>query len=178
MSAFRNPYLYIFGVPALTFLLLMAMQTPTDHINMVGRIVSVMLVGYIAARYMWRSVFLIISADTRPESFNLVGWSTFLIAFILATVWGAVFIALDRPAFMSSLYVNSATVILGAIGAAMIAWSIPRVGIFPNDQKGLSSLAAFVVGAGLMFLLSHAPQVISVARNVIAGIVGSVARAF
>lgn len=165
----RNVYLYIFGIPALTFVALMTAQTPTDWINLVARVAVSVLVAYIAGRYIWRAVALVRDGNTAPEAFNVIGWSTFLLAYIIQTLWGAVFIAMDRPLWMSSLYINSALVVLACVGAGMVAWSIPRVGIFPTEQKGVMNAALLIIGAGLMFVVSHIPQAVTIIKNMFMG---------
>lgn len=173
----RNPYIYILGIPVLTFAIVAYVGISPDPISLVIRIVLFGLYGYVGARYLSRAPSLIWAKDTTPEAFNIVGWSLTVVGLMLQTGYGWLFIVMDRPEWMASMYWNPAFTCLITVGMAMVAWSIPRVGIFPSGQRGLSTFAAFIVGflsAGSMFAISHIPQIAAVIRNIFGNVMRAV----
>lgn len=173
----KNPYLYILGIPALLFFVLVIYGVSPDPISLITRIALFGLYGYVGARYLSRAPSLIWQRDTSPEAFNVVGWSLCIVGLMLSTAYGWLFIVYERPDWLSSLYFNPAFVTLTTIGMAMVAWSIPRVGIFPSGQRGLSTFAAFVIGflsAASMFLIGKLPEIVSVVRAIFGGVLRAV----
>lgn len=173
----RNPYLYILGIPAVVFAGLAVGGVSPDPISLVVRIFLFGLYGYVGARYLSRAPELIWNRDTSPEAFNIVGWTVALIGLMLQTAYGWLFIVYGRPDWLASQYWNPSFITLVTVGLAMVAWSIPRVGIFPNGQRGLSTFAAFVVGflsAGSMFLVGKLPEIGVVIKALWGGVMRAV----
>lgn len=176
-KALTNPYLYIIGIPAVSFTILAYAQISPDPISLVVRIVLFGLYGYIGARYLSRAPSLIFARDTSPEAFNIVGWSLGIVGLMLSTGYGWLFIVYERPDWLASMYWNPAFTTLTTVGMAMVAWSIPRVGMFPSGNRGLSTLGAFLIGflsAGSMFLIGHIPQIVAMVKGFIASAVRAV----
>jgi hypothetical protein len=174
---FTNPYWAIIAVPLAIFMALVHFDTDPDYINLWGRAAVFTLLGYIAARYVGRAPFLMWSRNFSPEARNIVGWAICLVGFMLQIAYGWVYIAYDRPLWLSSQYWGASFVVLVGVGLAVVASSVPRLPPFGNDRNGLSELASLAVVALStlsVFVVSHIPQIMAFIKSVFGGI----ARAF
>lgn len=174
MNQLTNPYWAIVLVPLAIFLLLVHFNTNPDDISLWGRAGVFTLLGYIAARYVGRAPFLMWDRNFTPEARNIVGWAICLVGFMLQIAYGWVYIAYDRPVWLSSQYWGASFVILVGVGLAVVASSVPRLPPFGNDRNGLSELASVVVVAMstlAVFAVSHLPQIAAFVKSLFAGFV-------
>lgn len=168
-----NPYWAILLTPLAAFLLLMHLQTSPDTMNLWVRFYTFAALGYVAARYVGRAPILMWKRNFSPEARNVVGWAWVCVGFMLNIAYGWVYIAYDRPAWLSSQYWGVAFISLIALGVTIVATSVPRFPPFGNGKNGLSEIAsAFVVlvSAGAVFAVSHIPQVMAFFKSIWASV--------
>lgn len=177
MSRLNNPYLAIILVPLAFFLFLMHLRADPDLISLWGRGVVFVLLGYIAARYVGRAPMLMWENNFTPEARNIVGWAIMLIGFMLQIAYGWLFIAYERPEWLSSQYWGASFVILIGVGLAIVASSVPRFPPFGDGRNGLSEIASILVVVAStigLFVASHIPQALAALRWVWNGLLSAV----
>lgn len=177
MSRLSNPYLAIVLVPLAIFLALIHIRVDPDAINLWGRGIVFALLGYIGSRYVGRAPILMWDRNFTPEARNIVGWAIVLIGFMLQIAYGWIYIAYDRPVWLSSQYWGASFVILIGVGLAVVASSVPRLPPFGGGRNGLSEIASiFVVIASTLglFIASHIPQIMAVVKGLWNGLLTAV----
>lgn len=171
-----NPYYAAILVPLAIFLSLIHFRVEPDLISLFGRAYVFGLLCYIAARYVGRAPVLIWEKNTSPEARNIIGWAIVLVGFALQIAYGWVYIAYDRPVWLSSQYWGASFVILIAVGLSIVATSVPRFPPFGDGRNGLGEAASFlvVIGSALsVFAISHIPQIIAFFKSIWVGILST-----
>lgn len=177
MNQLTNPYWYILGAPLIIFMALVLLQAEPDSINLWGRTIVFGLLGYIAARYVGRAPILMWERNFSPEARNIVGWALCLVGFMLQIAYGWIYIAYDRPLWLSSQYWGASFVILVGVGLSVVASSVPRLPPFGNDRNGLSEIASiFVVMLSVLgvFIVSHIPQALNIIKSLFHGALSAI----
>lgn len=156
-----NPYWYALFLPLILFLVLVAIRTPADSISIPGRVFIFGTLAYVTARYAGRAPRLMWEANTLPESRNIVGLGMFLVAQMMSQAYGVVYASMDRPDWLASQYYIPSFIVLGSVGLALVASSIPKFPFPPfGSPRGLGGWASvfFAVVSTLgLYLASHAP---------------------
>lgn len=168
-----NPYYAAIFVPLVSFLVMVYLRVEPDLISLLGRAYVFGLLCYIAARYVGRAPVLIWERNTSPEARNIVGWAIVLVGFALQIAYGWVYIAYDRPSWLSSQYWGASVVVLVAVGLSIVATSVPRFPPFGDGRNGLGEVASLlvVIGSALsVFAVSHIPQLWNLFRSLFNGI--------
>jgi len=171
---FTNPWWAILLGPLAAFLLLVRVDVGPDTLNLWVRFYTFTALGYVAARYVGRAPVLMWSRDMRPEARNVVGWAWVCVGFMLNIAYGWIYIAYDRPVWLSSQYWGVAFITLIALGVTIVATSVPRFPPFGNGRNGLSEIASalvVLVSALAVFFVSHIPQAMAVLRGMWSGLV-------
>lgn len=172
-----NPYIPTLLVPLFAFLVLMTFRVDPDAISLLSRIYAFVVLGYVGARYVGRAPVLMWQRNTSPEARNVVGWGIAVIGLLSQVAYGWLYIAYDRPVFLSSQYWSGGIVVLVAVGLTIVASSIPKFPPFGDGRNGLSesaSIAVVVVSALGVFLVSHAPAIWGMIRGLFNGIMTAV----
>lgn len=167
-----NPYYAAFLVPLAAFLTIIHFRVDPDLINLLSRAYVFGLLCYIAARYVGRAPMLVWEKNTSPEARNIIGWAVVLIGFALQIAYGWVYIAYDRPVWLSSQYWGGSFVVLIAVGLSIVATSVPRFPPFGDGKNGLGEVASFLVVIGsafAVFAVSHMPQIVAFFRGIFGG---------
>lgn len=159
-----NPYWAILLVPLAFFLLLIHLRVDPDSINLWTRFYTFAMLGYVGARYVGRAPVLMWQKNMTPEARNVIGWAVVIVGFMLNIAYGWVYIAYDRPAWLSSQYWGVSFISLIALGISVVASSVPRLPPFGGGKNGLSELASAMVALGVgisVFAASHIPQIMA-----------------
>lgn len=157
-----NPYFWILFAPLAAFLTAIYFKVDPDWISIGGRSVVFGLLAYIAVRYVGTAPRLAWNGDWSDAARNVVGWSMAITAMMLQQLYGALFIIMDRPAWLSSLYWSPSFVILMCVGLSLVMSSIPRFWPFGGPGGGMSAAGSLVVGligAGGLFFIQHIPVI-------------------
>lgn len=155
-----NPYTWIILGPLVVFISLAVASFPPDWINIVGRLSIFGLLAYIAVRYVGRAPKLAWSGDLSAPARNIVGWAMVISALMFQQGYGALYIAYDRPVWLSSQYWSPSFVILMLVGLSLVTSSVPRFWPFGGASGGMGTVASFMVGfmsAAALFLAQHLP---------------------
>lgn len=172
MRQITNPYWSIVIFPLLAFLIMMAARVEPDTISLASRIYTFLVLGYVSSRYVGRAPFLMWERDLSPEARNVTGWSLSLVGFMFQIAYGWLYIAYDRPEWLSSQYWNASFVVLIAVGLTLVASSVPRIPPFGDNRYGLSeftSMIVVIVSALGVFVASHIPQAIALFKSLFGG---------
>lgn len=170
---FTNPYWAVLLVPLVAFLTMIGFQVSPDDIGLVGRILVFGLLGYVGARYVGRAPMLMWEKDTTAPARNVVGWAICLVGFMLQIAYGWVYIAYDRPAWLSSQYYGSGIIVLVGVGLAVVATSVPRFPPFGDGRNGLSEAASalvVIISAIAVFVVSHIPNIANAFKSIFGGL--------
>lgn len=172
MSQLTNPYLAVILVPLVVFIALVSIKTDPDMISLWGRFYAFAMLGYVGSRYVGRAPVLVWNQNTSPEARNVVGWAVVVVGFMFQIAYGWVYIAYDRPAWLSSQYWGAAFIILICVGLSVVASSVPRFPPYGDGRNGLSEITSIlvVIGSSLsVFAASHIPQIIAAIKGLWAG---------
>jgi hypothetical protein len=157
----RNPYWAIIILPLAAFLLLIAISVDPDWISIPTRIMVFGVLAFIAIRYVGRAPILAWNADFSAPARNIVGWGMSISAMMMQQVYGTLYLAYDRPLWLSSQYYSPAFSILMLVGLGLVFSSVPRFWPFgPGGAAGLGSAASFIIGVlstMALFGLQHLP---------------------
>lgn len=156
----RNPYLWIILGPLTAFLILVSFHFPPDWISVPGRLGVFGLLAYVGLRYVGRAPVLAWQGNLSPEARNVVGWAMCICAMMFQQLYGTIYIAYDRPEWLSSLYWGPSFVILMLVGLGLVTSSVPRFWPFGGASGGMGTAASFMVGflsAGALFSAQHLP---------------------
>lgn len=173
MSQLTNPYWAILLVPLASFLALMVFRVDVDSISLIARVYTFLVLGYVGSRYVGRAPILVWEKNLSPEARNVVGWAIALIGFMLQIAYGWIYIAYDRPLWLSSQYWGASFVVLIAVGLTVVASSVPRLPPFGDGRNGLSEAASalvVIVSALGVFVVSHIPQVVAFFKSIFGGV--------
>jgi hypothetical protein len=168
MSQLTNPYLAVILAPLAVFLTLVFLRTDPDMISLWGRFYAFAMLGYVGSRYVGRAPILVWSRNTTPEARNVIGWAVVVVGFMMQIAYGWIFIAYDRPVWLSSQYWGAAFVILICVGLSIVASSVPRFPPYGDGRNGLSEIASIlvVIGSSLsVFAASHIPQLLAAIKS-------------
>lgn len=171
-----NPYWAMILAPLAAFLALVKLQVEPDTLSLWVRFYSFAALGYVGARYVGRAPVLIWSKNMTPEARNVVGWAIVIVGFMLNIAYGWIYIAYDRPVWLSSQYWGVSFVTLIALGVTIVATSVPRFPPFGNGRNGLSEIASVlvVIGSALaVFIGSHIPQAIAIFKGIWGGVLAA-----
>ncbi len=163
MSQLTNPYLAVILAPLAVFLALVYFHVEPDMISLWARFYAFAMLGYVGSRYVGRAPILVWKRNTTPEARNVVGWAIVVVGFMFQIAYGWVFIAYDRPQWLSSQY---------WVGLSVVASSVPRFPPYGDGRNGLSEIASIVVviGSSLsVFAASHIPQIIATIKGLWSG---------
>lgn len=177
MTRLSNPYLAALVVPLVVFIILVTVRFSPDWINLVGRVYVFCLLGYVGSRYVGRAPILAWEQNTSPEARNIVGWAIFIIGSMLNVAYGWIFIAYDRPEWLSSQYWGASFVVLIGVGLTIVATSVPRLPPFGDGRNGLGEVASLLVvitSALSVFAASHIPHLIAFFKWLWMGVVHAV----
>lgn len=172
-----NPYFAALIIPLAAFLALIHFRADPDAISLVGRVAVFALLGYVGARYVGRAPILAWERNTSPEARNIVGWAIALIGFMMQIAYGWVYIAYDRPVWLSSQYWGASFVILIGVGLTIVATSVPKFPPFGDGRNGLGEVASWMVvifSTMAVFVASHVPQVVAFLRGLFGSVVNAV----
>jgi len=177
VSQLTNPYWAMVLVPLAVFLTLVHFRTDPDLINLWGRFYGFLVLGYVGARYVGRAPVLMWQRNTSPEARNISGWAIAVVGFMLQIVYGWIYIAYDRPIWLSSQYWGASFVVLIAVGLTIVASSVPKFPPFGDGRNGLGEIASVlvVIGSALaVFVVSHIPAVFGFLRGLWVGLLAAV----
>lgn len=173
MKQLTNPYWAMLLFPLLSFVLLMGAKVEPDIINLWLRLYTFGMLCYVGARYVGRAPMLMWERNTSPEARNVVGWAIVIVGFALNIAYGWVYIAYDRPIWLSSQYWGVSFVVWIALGVTIVASSVPKFPPFRDGKNGLSDVASFfvvLISALSVFAISHIPQIWTAIKGLWLGI--------
>ncbi len=168
-----NPYWAMLLVPLALFLLLIHLRIEPDIINLWVRFYTFAALGYVGARYVGRAPVLMWRQNTSPEARNVIGWAILIVGFMLNIAYGWIYIAYDRPYWLSSQYWGVSFIALIALGVTVVASSVPKFPPFGDGRNGLSELGSFLVvalSALAVFAASHVPQIVVFLKSIFVGV--------
>lgn len=173
----NNPYILALLIPLISFLSLIALKVNPDWISLVSRVYAFVILGYVGARYVGRAPVLVWQRNTTEEARNVIGWGVAIVGFMLQIAYGWIYIAYDRPEWLSSQYWSASIIVLVSVGLTIVATSVPRFPPFGDGRNGLSEVASLVVvvsSALMVFLASHLPQVWAMIKGLLNGVLAAV----
>jgi hypothetical protein len=157
---FRNPYWAIILFPLAVFLLLAALSVDPDWISIPARASIFGVLAFIAVRYVGRAPVLAWRGDFSAAARNICGWGMTIIAMMLQQVYATLYIAYNRPEWLSSQYYSPALSVLMLVGLSLVFSSVPKFWPFGPGGGGLGSAASFLVGVlstAALFGAQHLP---------------------
>lgn len=178
MNRLNNPYLFIVLGPLVGFLTLVGFSVDPDLISIPGRLLIFGALAYIGVRYVGRAPVLAWRGDMSLAARNIIGWAMAISAMMLQQGYGLVYIAYDRPDWLSSLYWSPSFTVLMLVGLSLVMSSVPRVWPFGgHGRSGFGMLTSFLIAilsAGTLFFIEHLPVAWKLLMTLMAGLTHAV----
>lgn len=171
----KNPWTWIFALPALVFVILVSVHAPVDTMLLTFGFLLFLAIALPASKYVLRAPVLVYQGDVSSEALNITGWACVMLSLESTQVYRWVYITMDRPAWLTETYWSSSFIYAMFYGFLLVAWSTRRA--VPKPPNGRVGLGGFFIGFATAIGLMLSGILPSVTRTVVV-LFGSLTHAF